>query len=263
MAGIDFDALDDAINSAPSAGFGPRAQFGKLTMEVNKLWWTGQKPNRKLNTQPYKSGVVDKSKGEYLQFVFHVDVQEMNPVMTKEWKRSIDLRVSDKSSKEQSKWRLTDWSEIVEPSLKKVFGAQWHKIVAKGVYAELEEVETVETDKEGNLKGWDAKEPDESGNFTHYTNTVPRFVRSFKSKAECQAAYSERYTKRNTDDMAFGPNGDGEAIPAKVINDAKGLLAAFSNATEALELLATNAPFNEYDLETLLTACEREDLIST
>lgn len=255
---FDFDALDEAINNAPVAGFGPRSVFGKWTFDLAILSWKGEKGSRKLNTRPFKNGdKADKSKGEYFQITFSCDVPELNPMVTKPWTRKVDIKQSNKSNKDQSKWTLTDWTEIVEPSLKAIFGKDWLKVMAKGIYAEALEATTVEVDyKTGDLRGFDAKEPDPTtGETRHFTNSVPQFVNKFKSKADCIAAYTEKYKKAD-DDMSFGPDGE---IPVKDINDVKGLIGAIEDKDQLIDILTTNTPFNQYDLTALLTAAGADE----
>ena len=244
-ANFDFDAFDQAINDAPVVGFGSRKVFGKTTMDVQVVSWKDRKPSfRPLGKVP-----ADKSKGEYLQITFEVDVTELNPSLTNPWKRKFDMRRSNKTSKDESKWILTDFSEIIEPALLSVLGADWHKKISKGVYLEIEEATTIETDKEGNLKGWDAKEADpETGEYKHYTNTVPKVTRAFKSKAECQAAREELFGKPG-DDMSFG---DESEFSSKDITDVQGLIAAVKNTEQLLGIL--NDAYGQYDLVALLTA---------
>jgi hypothetical protein len=235
---FDFDALDKAINEAPVAGFGPRSAFGKCTMSIDIVSWK----DRVIQTRPFVKGTTaDKSKGEYLQITFHIDVTELNPILTNEWKRKVDIKQSGAKAP-------TDWSEIVEPSLKKVFGKEWHKAIGKGVYVEVEELETVVTTKDGSKKGWDRVD-ETTGETKHYTNTAPSFVRSFKSKADCVAAYTEKYKK--ADDMSFGSDS---GFTAKDINDVKGLIGAIEDKTQLLDILTNNPPFSQYDLVELLTA---------
>lgn len=234
---FDFALLDEMVKEAPTAGFGPNVNFGKCTMEVVIMAWKDRQPQ----PRPFKKGEVLKE-GEYLQITFHVDVAELNPALSNEYKRRVDVKKSGPKSK-------TDWSETVEPSLKKVFGPDWSKKLGKGAYIEIEDAETVETDKNGNLRGWDKEQDD--GTTKHYTNTAPRFVRVFKSKADCEAARAERFAKREEGGGEDG--GDGE-IPAKVISDVQGLMKALNDDDQVREILASNAPYNAYDTEALLKA---------
>lgn len=253
MANFDYNLLDEIINNAPTAGFGPRVQYGKITLSiiVNKF----NKNTSKYDTRPYKSGERLKE-GEYFQFTFESDMSEINDALTNPYKRRVDVRRSSNKGKEGEV--LTDWSEIVEPSLLAVFGKDWYKtMLTKGVYAEWEDANTVEIDrKTKKLKGFYRQDKatkeyilDEAGNQIYLVNSVPRFLRSFKSKAECQAAHDERYTKKE-DAMAFGDDGK---IPDEVINTVVGLLQAV-DGQNAIDILTENAPYNLYDLTELLTA---------
>lgn len=248
MANFDYNLLDEIINNAPTAGFGPRVNYGKVTLAIQVTKWdAGQ---GKFVTRDYKSGEKLKD-GEYFQFTFESDLSEFNDALTNPYKRRVDVKRSAKEA-------LTDWTEIVEPSLKTAFGKDWSKALLKGVYAEWEDAETVEIDrKTKKKKGYTPKDKvtgevktDEAGNPLYYINSVPRFLRSFKSKTECGAAREERYAKSNDDAMSFGEDG---TIPSDVIQTVVGLLQAVDGQA-AIDILTENAPYNAYDLTELLTA---------
>lgn len=241
---FDFELLDEVMKAAPTAGFGPQVNFGKVTMAVKIIGWKDRKPQER----DFKAGekVAD---GEYLQIHFECDLSEFNPALSTTWKRRVDVKKSGKNA-------LTDWTETVEPSLIKAIGKDWAKKFAKGVYCEFEDVETVQLGKDGKPKGWDKEvDTDDGPTIKHYVNTAPRFVRVFKSAAECGAARAERYTKKeNGDDL---PQLDG-GIPDDVINDVKGLLASIGEK-KTRKMLAENEPFNEYDVDELINAAKDEE----
>lgn len=252
---FDFDLLNEIVNNAPSAGFGPRVNFGKLFIKtIDVVHWDNNA--KKFVTRTWDGKALDQSKREYFQLTFTSDPSEFNSALTFEYKRRVDVKKSDRSSKDVSKHVLTDWTETVEPSLLKHLGKGWGKALNKGVYAEWQDVETVEK-KDGKLKGYTPKDEsgaaktDEAGNEIWYVNTVPQIVRIFKSKAECEAARAERFKSNDEDAMAFGD--DAVAIPPKVISDVQGILQAL-DGDQLIALLTENEPYKSYDLVALLTA---------
>jgi len=236
MSDFDFDLLNELVEEAPQAGFGPNINYGKCTMEVQIMAWETVDDARSPKPRPFVKGEQLKQ-GEYLQIEFHIDVTEFNPALQNEYKRRVDIRKSGPKAQ-------TDWSETVEPSLLKVFGKDWAKKIGKGVYVEVEDAETVQLDKTGKPKSFTAQ----SGKV--YVNTVPRFLHVFKSKAECQAAREERYSKAN------GSSGNidlDSGIPADVVATAKGLIQAVG-LKQAEGILSTTPPYNAYDTEELIQA---------
>jgi hypothetical protein len=237
MSNFNFDLLGEMAENAPTAGFGPQVNYGKMTIQVDVVSWKDRQINVKsFDNKPLKQG-------EYIQLTFTSDLSEFNPALTNPYKRKVDMKKSGADKKS-----LTDWTEIVEKSLKATLGNDYWKKLGKGAYMEWEDVETVQLDKEGNKKGWNGK-PDDEGKVKHYTNTVPRFLRVFRSKAECAAAREERFSKNGS-----SADTDVEAgeIPASIVNEARGLIKAMGvqQAREYLE----QSPYDAYDIEELITA---------
>lgn len=234
MSDFDFDLLNELVEDAPTAGFGPQRQFGKMAATVTVLSWKDGKPTE----VPFTNQKL--SNGEYLRLNFESDLSELNPMLTNPYKRRVDVKKSGNKAK-------TDFSETVEPSLKSLLGKDWAKKLVKGFYAEWEDAETVEVNRQGELKGWDSK-PDESGKTKHYTNTVPRFLRVFKSKAECETARAERFTRKENGTLDL-TSDDG--IPSETVNEARGLIQAVG-LEQARTILSNTSPYNQYDLEKLI-----------
>jgi hypothetical protein len=228
MSDFDFDLLSELVDDAPVAGFGPQVNFGKCTMEVIINSWDNDA--KKFNTRPFVKGEQLKQ-GEYLQITFKVDVTELNPALTNEYKRRVDVKKSGNKAK-------TDWSETVEPSLVSVFGKEWTKRIGKGVYVQIEDAETVEVNRQGELKGWDK-------DGKHYTNTVPRFLAAFKSKAECETARAERFQRKE--------NGSTpEALSENVINKVRTIMGYNLSEDQLRDLL--KAEFPSHDPDELIAA---------
>ena len=73
----------------------------------------------------------------------------------------------------------------------------------------------------------------------------------FKSKAECQAAREERYSRANG--SSSGNIDLDSGIPADVVATAKGLIQAVG-LKQAEGILSTTPPYNAYDTEELIQA---------
>lgn len=226
MADFDFDLLGEIVDNAPTAGFGPNTNYGKCSYIIELSKWDNDE--KKFVTRPW-TGHDKPAEREVVQFTFRIDVTELNKALEREWKRRVDVRKSGKlSNGEKNPKALTDWEEIVQPSLIALFGKDWMKKLSKGIYVEVEDVQTVALDKEGNPKSFTT----DTG--TH-VNTAPRFTRAFKSKAECQAARDAKYTKK---DELDGDGGEGD-IPAKVLNDFKALASSLG-VDQAMALAEAN-----------------------
>lgn len=242
---FDFDLLNEAVENAPTVGFGPRITYGKMTIaDIQITSWERKAKGEKgtIKQRTFTRGEQLKD-GEYLQITFAVDVKELNPTLDFEYKRRVDVRNSGGKVK-------TDWSEIVQPSLIAQIGKDWAKKLAKGLYVEVEDAETVVLDKSGAPKSWTKTKGD--GTEATYVNTAPRITAVYKSKAECDAARQARFAKSEATD---GEENDGD-IPAKVIADVRGLLKAVDEE-QAKTILTENAPYNQYDLDELLAAANK------
>lgn len=229
MSDFDFELLQELVNEAPEAGYGPQRNFGFMKANVTVLTWKDSKPTEVAFTNQ------KLSEGQYLRLNYESDMSEFNPALKNVYKRRVDVKKSGPKSK-------TDFSETVEPSMSSVIGKDWAKRITKGVYCEWEDAETVEVNRQGEQKSFTTKEG------KTYVNTVPRFLRVFKSKAECEAARAERFAKKQEADLSFG-----DEIPADVVNNVKAFLQSVG-ADQAKELLSEQAPYNLYDWEKLVEA---------
>lgn len=247
---FDFDLLEQQADKAPTAGFGPQRNFGKMKMTVKVVTWKDGKPLEKVwDNKPLKDG-------QQFRFVLESDLSELNPALTNPYKRQIDWRVSRVKDGKVDPKAMTDYTETVERSALTTIGKDWKKKLGNGIYCEWEDVETVELDKQGNKKGWDKKDKvtgelilDDAGNIIHYTNTVPRFLRAFKSKAECQAAREARFSKAA--DAAADDEESESGIPADVLKDAAGLISSVG-MKQARLILESTPPYSEYDIDDLI-----------
>lgn len=242
---FDFDLLDELINDAPTAGFGPRVSYGKLTIKkIEIAHWKGSKEQgRKIVTRPFVAGdTADKSKGEYIQMTLALDVKELNPSIDWDWERRVDVKKSNTQTGDK-----TNWSEVIEPSFVTVIGKDWSRQLdpRRGVYVAIEEPVTVEKkktykDREGNEKN----------------NTTIRLLSKFKSLAECKAARDLRFAKNeDDDDFVIGADDD---IPASVIAEVRGLVEAVDE-DELEGILKNTAPYSQYSYEALMNAVNTDE----
>lgn len=224
---FDFDLLNELVNEAPMAGYGPQRNFGLMKVTLTVITWK----DGKATEVPFTNQKLDN--GGNLRLNFQSDLSEFNPALVNPYKRRVDIRKSGPRSK-------TDFSETVEPSSIKVIGKEWLKKLTKGVYCEWEDAETVEVNRQGELKGWTNQETGKV-----YINSIPRFLRVFKSKAECDSARTERFNR--------GSNSNG-SIPAEVVGQVKGLITALKNDMEQVRETLEDKPFGDYEVDALLTA---------
>ena len=104
------NAIQQASNNAPEAGFS-QVNYGKLTIAGEVSKWNS-------DTESYDKRPLDNSpqvKGEKVQLTFTVDIKEFNPDL--DWDKTYWVNMVNSSKKV-----LTDWGEIVLPSLIEAFG---------------------------------------------------------------------------------------------------------------------------------------------
>lgn len=210
-----FENLDKLVAEARSDEF-VNSNFGKLTVNPQVLTWEDRVPSRR----PLGDNEDSLPSGATLEMSFAVEISELNSNLQWDYERNIAVRNSGAS-------RLTDWGEIVLPSLVETFGQKWVDKVAKAPYVECHDVP--------NIQGKKTK--------TGKVFGVPKFVRVFKSRAACVAARDER----------FGGGSNGGGIPDGVIAQAKGLIDSVGEEV-AREMLETKQPFGNYAADDLITA---------
>ncbi len=215
MSDFDFALLQELAEQAPSAGYA-NVNYGRLSTEVNKVWWTGSKKegNSEKHGEAYNGKPLNK--GERIQFVFSVNIQEFNPALTFNYSRKVEMVKSQGKTK-------TDWSETVLPSLIATFGDGWAKEIGKSLYVAVEDVPQVD----GNEK----------------YSTI-RFLKKFKNKKECEADRNERFGKNE--------NSNGSSLPAEVVGQVKAMLS--TNAEEVVRNIIAQAPaaFGNADVDELI-----------
>jgi hypothetical protein len=220
------DEIGSMIDEAPEAGF-VQLNYGALTVKPQVLRWTGdkesgRKPERSDMPKGYKLAT-----GETLELVFNVEIAEFNPQLQFAYERTVSVKKSSAREK-------TDWTEIVEASLKHVFGDKWvASVLGKRVYVEVEDAP--------NISGRASKS---SGK----VYGVPKFIRAFKSAAECKAARDAKFT-----DVAGGTAGE---IPAAVVAQTKALLASLNGDEAQLLTVLASKPFGSYEPAALAAAAK-------
>jgi len=219
---FDLDAINEAITNAPDAGF-VNQNYGKLTMYPKIVSWgkPGADGKKEKHERPMKSG--DKAgPGESIEMFFHVDIAEFNPALNFAYERNVAIRKSTAKDK-------SDWTEIVEPSLVAVFGADWLKQAVARPYVCIEDV--------ANCNGATSKK---SGKVL----TVPKVIARYANAVECKAARDAKYSPSGED----AANAELQAV----VDQVRGLLDAMGGEVEAVRGLLTNPPYNKFDAEQLL-----------
>lgn len=219
-----LDQVQKYADEAPEAGF-RQLQYGKLTITPLVVTWGGKGVAPVVNEMAEGQELKDR---ETLRLRFSIDIQEFNPQLEFEWYREVDVRKSGKGADNK-----TDWGEIVEPSLRDVFGDKQALTKAQGAYVEVEDVPSTRgtyTNKQGETK---------------QLNTV-KFLRKFANKEECLVARNETYKK--SEDTVSG-------LPANVVEQVKNLYQSVSQNDETFKSIVGGIDeLKQYDAEILLAA---------
>src|SRR3972149_12283190 len=105
--------------------------------------WSGPKEKRAPVRTEYVSGAPVPD-GANLEIAFSIDIQEFTPTLEFLYERNVTVRKSSARAK-------TSWSEIVEPSLRAVFGDHW-LAKANGAYICAQDEPQVEPPGESGQK---------------------------------------------------------------------------------------------------------------
>lgn len=226
MSAMSGKSLMNAADEAPEAGFAP-VNYGRLTVEpMVKTFGKGNDKHAKPTLEPYRDG-QKLEPNQVLVFKIRVGISELNPALTFEYERDVNIQKSGRNK--------TDWSEIVLPSLISTFGEDWGDAVLKQPYVEVEDVPNV-TDamtKSGKVLG------------------VPKFIRVFKSKAECAKAREARFGNAAGSSSSASSGGD---VPEGVVKQVRSLVEQVGK--DAARAMLQGKPFGDYDAEDLLAAAE-------
>ena len=218
------DDLINASENAPEAGFAS-VNYGKLSVAVNAVSWKDKTKASRL----LKAG--EKAvPNETLELEFTVNISELNPALEFEYVRNVSVRKSGR--------QLSDWAEIVLPSLETIFGkASWAKAILSSPYVEVEDV--------GNVAGNASKK-------TGKVFGVPKFLRSFPDKASCQAARDARFVKSGS--APAESTSATSATPAEptpeILNQVKALWQSVGKETGRTML--QSKPFGPYEPDVLI-----------
>lgn len=243
--------IKSMISDAPEVQPMVNVNFGPLTVTpiIKTFHGGGKKPTVKtLEEFADEQGVaVDDVKltgQDAFNLRFEINVKDLNENLSFDmWTREVPILASNKSNPDKAKWLLTDWSEIVEPSLVKVFGPNWYdaligteKKPAKEFYVACEQADSLRKPKDG------------AKNYG-----VPKFITKFANRDECVRARDERYGKKTEEDLDLGTDEE-EGIPDEAIAQATSLWMSFKkNDDKTLKMLAKQ-PFGPYDADALLAA---------
>lgn len=222
---FDAKTLNSAVENAPEAGF-VNINYGKLTVEANIVSWVGgdKKANPPVKatkqTRPMKAGEQPGPR-EKIELTFKVDIQEFNPALTFQYDRNVTIEKTNTKTGDK-----TDWSEIVLPSLLKVFGANWAEALAAYPYVAVEDTP--------NAMGKTAA----SGKVF----SVPMFIAKYANAAECAKARDDK----------FSANEPAGKFPKDTVEQVKGLLASMGGDTAQALTMLKMQPFGAYDADELL-----------
>jgi len=216
-----FEGLEKMIDHAPEAGGGAFRNYGKLTITPKIVTWAGDKGARVPTRTEYVPG-MQVPDGASLEIAFSIDIQEFQPTLEFLYERNVTVRKSSARAK-------TSWSEIVEPSLRAVFGDHW-LAKANGSYVCAQDEPQVEP-------------PGKSGKTF---NTI-KLVAAYKNKADCLAAFEAQ--KIGNGAPAVG------VIPASVVDAVKQIAGAVGgNVTVLRAALGSDAQYAAYGVDALVAA---------
>lgn len=224
------DKIKQAVDEAPSAGF-VNVNYGRLISAVNVVTWTGKKgEDRKAVRVPFTDD-YELKKGENLELTFTIKISEINPKLEFDYERNVLIQKSSDDGKFK-----TDWTEMVEPSLVAIFGADWPKVITgkKAIYVAAEHVDSLRLPKEGKKN-----------------YGVPKFIQKFASLEECKAARDARYGAAVVDDT-----DDALGIPDTVVAQAKSLLQSLGGKMDTLKTMLASKPFGDYDPDAIIAELE-------
>jgi len=215
-----FEELEKMIDHAPEAGGGAFRNYGKLTITPKIVTWAGDKGARVPTRTEYVPG-MQVPDGASLEIAFSIDIQEFQPTLEFLYERNVTVRKSSARAK-------TSWSEIVEPSLRAVFGDHW-LAKANGAYICAQDESQIEPSKSGKIY-----------------NTI-KLIAAYKDKAACLAAFEAQKASNGAPSVG--------AIPASVIDAVKQIAGAVGgNVTTLKAALGSDAQYAAYGVDALVAA---------
>lgn len=218
MASALWNKVKAFSDEAPAAGF-TNVNFGRLEVTPIVVKWDTNDGVRSNTKRPLKEG-EELSDGELLELKFVVNISELNPALTFEYERSVQIKNSGSQK--------TDWDEIVRPALEKIFGkTAWAEAIEKKPYVAVEDAP--------NLSGRASASGKVYG--------VPKITAKFASKEECEKARDLRYHKKDS-----APVGDSTPT-AEAIEQTASLIKSVGEK-KARKMLDSK-PFGEYDADDL------------
>lgn len=247
MASNIYDQVGELIKDAPEAftGFGPSENYGRLSMVPYVRTWDAN--NKKFIFTLLKDfGEITDRNRQKLALVFEVDVAEFNPALTWTYSRRVIVEVN-KKAEDGTVEKETDYSKTVLPSLIQEFGDKWATAV-NGAYVMV--IDEPSVDEPYQKKDRETGEPmfDDDGKPVMTRNNTIKFLKKFKNKEECLAAYKERFG---------GSNGSNPSIPETIIDTVKTMLDSMPEEKFRKDLSGI-PPFNQYDTDDLIAVAKGE-----
>ncbi len=245
------DKVKKMVENARTITAGTNINFGPMTVTplVVTFKGKGNQPDKEtLQEYMDRNGIgsdedPELGKNESFQLHFDIDVSDLNPSLNFHYERDIAILESNHSGKTPI---LTDWSEIVLPSLIATFGDNWYtRILPNGkkpapvLWVAAEQVESLKPVKE------DGK-----------VYKVPKFIAVYKNREECIAARDERYPSK--EEASGGEDGSDEEteFSEELLNDVYALYTSAKKNRKATLKLLSQKPYENQgdDDEALLDA---------
>lgn len=260
MAKMSFaNKVKQMVKDAPVAQSRVNVNFGPMTVTpmVITFHGKGQLPDKRtLGEFAKEQGVsvdaVELGDNDSFQLHFDIDVSDLNPSLSFHYTRDIAVVASNGKNK-------TDWAEIVEPGLRKVFGSNWEEVLIAEDGGESDPV-YVAAENADSLRPSKDKTTGEEKNYG-----VPRLIAKFEDRDACIDARDERYPRRDEEVVDDEEDADEEAedgedegeeeYPEALLTQVWGVYKAQkSNRKNTIAFLGKSKKFAEYDAADLLDA---------
>lgn len=229
----DPTKIGQLADAAPEAGFS-KLRFGRLTMAPFVVTWSEEGGVRVPHRVPFVNQELPKQ--ATLEFNFVVDIKEFSPRLDFLYERNIGIRKTRIVNGVKSD--PTDWTEVVEPSLIKVFGKHWPLELLKAPYVCVEDV------------------PNAAGRTSKTTGKpygIPKFIKRYPSRDAAYAAFKDAMPEGSDDAGGAGGSSNGSGgIPAATLADVRELVEA--NGVDSVRALLAGKPYGDFEPDALLSA---------
>lgn len=250
--------VNKLIQEAPSLSERNQVNYGPLEIVPLVVRWETDKSGKRnpiktpLEEYMEENGYaptdqVELQDGETFQLRIVIGVDEVNPSLTFKYEREVQVINSNAKAK-------ADWDTTVLPSIIKVFGKDWGKVLLgengkkpKTVYVAAENVDSLKPVAEGKKN-----------------YGVPKFIERYATLEEAKAAHEKRYGKRVSDEeaMAFGDDEAEGEFTEEQLEQARSLWSSTKeNRARTIKMLSKQ--YDGLDADALLDAAldntEEED----